>query len=181
MRLDPLVFIRRTRRNHAIEHATIHILSERHPRLQLAGRADRKGFFVVGQVDTGEVERAAGEAIERLDGEPELAVHPFCGTNLVVGGLVAGLAAMAAVASLPRSADGRPARALDVLPRLLLAGSVSTLLAQPLGPMAQRHLTTLPEVGGATLASVSRSERAGRTIHRVSIAEAPAQNPEREG
>lgn len=169
MRISDLPIIRRTRRNHAIEHATIHILSETRPRMPFAGRADSGGFFVVGDVSTEDVEAAAREAIERLKDEPDLAVHPFCGTNLVVGGMVAAVASLAAIATI---ADKRQrSNMFEILPRLMLAGTFSSLIAQPLGQSAQRHLTTLPETHDVRLGAIKRSERGGRVIHRISIEE----------
>ncbi|MBI3740233.1 MAG: hypothetical protein HY257_00560, partial [Chloroflexi bacterium] len=65
------------RRNHGIEHATVHILTARHPNLSLIGRADAQGFFIYGAVKTEELKTAAREAIARLqNGEANLAVHP---------------------------------------------------------------------------------------------------------
>ena len=167
MGIGNLPVIRRTRRNHAIEHATIHILSETRPRMPFAGRADSGGFFVVGDVTTEDLEAATLEAIERLKDEPDLAIHPFCGTNLVVGGLAAGLASIAAIATI--SNEDRRSNLLEILPRVMLAGTFSALIAQPLGQRAQKHITTLPETHDVRLAGVKKSEKGGRTIHRVSI------------
>ncbi len=38
------------RRNHGIEHATVHILTARNPNLSLVGRADTKGFFILAKI-----------------------------------------------------------------------------------------------------------------------------------
>jgi hypothetical protein len=162
--------VRRTRRNHALEHATIHILSARHPKLSMAGRAVSKGLRLCGVVDTDEVRSAVEEALSRLEGEPELAVHPLCGTNIVVGGAVAGLLSLVALATLPE--ERKPARALDVLPRLMLAGTFAAVASQPLGPKVQERLTTLPVCAGVTVAGITRQERRGHVIHRVLLADA---------
>ncbi len=167
MGISNLPIIRRTRRNHAIEHATIHILSETRPRMPFAGRADGGGFFVIGDVSTEDVETAVGEAIERLKDEPDLAVHPFCGTNLVVGGMVAGIASLAAIATI--ADKRRRSNMFEILPRLMLAGTFSSLVAQPLGQHAQRHITTLPETHNVRLGGIKKTEKGGRTIHRISI------------
>jgi hypothetical protein len=50
------------RRNHGIEHATVHILTSRDPNLQVIGRADTTGFNIYGEVATNELEAAAHEA-----------------------------------------------------------------------------------------------------------------------
>ena len=169
MSIADLPFIRRTRRNHAIEHATIHILSETRPRMPFAGRADTGGFFVIGDVPADDVERAVEEAIERLKDEPDLAVHPFCGTNLVVGGMVGAVASVAAIATI---ADKRSRSNLfEILPRLMIAGTFSSLIAQPLGQRAQKHFTTLPETHDVQFGGITTTTKGGRTIHRVSIEE----------
>src|SRR5574341_899273 len=90
------------RRNHGIEHATVHVLVQRHPNIQLVGRADTKGFNIYGDVPTGALASAAAEALRRLkSGEGELAVHPRCGTNLVVAGLLTAVAAVSALGRRP--------------------------------------------------------------------------------
>ena len=167
MNILDIPLVRRTRRNHAIEHATIHVLTGQFPKVSLAGRADSGGFYVYGPVDTEAVKLAADQAIERLRLEPELAVHPFCGTNLVVGGMVAGLASLVALATLPESR--RPARAFDVLPRLMLAGTFATIASQQLGPKVQEHITTLPDTLGVKIKSVTRIDRGKHPMHRVEV------------
>lgn len=163
----------RTRRNHAIEHATIHILTPRYPRQSLAGRADRRGFFVYGDVSTEDVRWSVLEAVERLKTEPELAVHPFCGTNLVVGGVIAGVTSLLALATLPE--HRRPARPIDVLPRLMLAGTAAMLASQAVGPRVQEHITTCPDTTGVRLGSIERHERGRHVLHRVYIQDELAQ------
>src|SRR3989304_53818 len=101
MGLSDLPIFRRTGGNHAIEHATVPVLAGRCPRRAVAGRSDSRGFWLYGAVDTDTLRSAVGEAIVRLEQEPELAVHPYCGTNLVVNGVVAGLVSLVALASLP--------------------------------------------------------------------------------
>src|SRR5690348_7827430 len=84
-----------TRRNHALEHATIHILSSRHPRLAMAGHSNPTGFFLIGDLSGEDVRSAAAEALSRLqNGESQLAIHPGCGTNYVVTGALTGLFAL---------------------------------------------------------------------------------------
>ena len=81
------------RRNHALEHATINLLMEGGKgSTPLAGNASPGGFFVYGNVSTEALSKAVGEAIERLrSGERGLAISPFCGTNLVVAAVLAGI------------------------------------------------------------------------------------------
>ena len=67
----------RVRRNHGLEHATIHVLSERYPNTTFIGRSDGKGFYIYGQVATDVLRAAVNEALTRLrNGEHSLAIHP---------------------------------------------------------------------------------------------------------
>jgi hypothetical protein len=77
-RLDPA-----TKRNHALEHATILEL-ERAGRHRLAGRSSRTGFRVSGQVSMADV-RTAFDRVRRTvrDGKPMAYVTPRCGSNIV--------------------------------------------------------------------------------------------------
>ena len=43
-------YIRKTRRNHGLEHATIHLLSQRVPGLRIVGRSDSGGFWLWGAI-----------------------------------------------------------------------------------------------------------------------------------
>src|SRR5512140_1336514 len=91
-------FVSDTRRNHALEHATIHILSERFLGQHMLGHSNPTGFLLVGELPTEDVREAASEALSRLqNGEHYLAIHEGCGTNYIV---TAGLAAIFAMAGL---------------------------------------------------------------------------------
>jgi hypothetical protein len=79
------------RRNHGLEHATLHILSQRYPGLSMAGHSNSTGFWLFGDVPTEAVKSAVDEALQRMrSGEHNLAVHANCGTNFVTAGTVAG-------------------------------------------------------------------------------------------
>ncbi|MHB0875083.1 MAG: DUF6391 domain-containing protein [Anaerolineae bacterium] len=151
-----------TRRNHALEHATVHVLTRKYPHLRAVGRTTPSGFYLYGDLDTGEVEQAARQALAELPTHPDLAVHARCGTNLAVTALAAGLAAFAA-STIPR----RPRASL--LPQALLASLSATLLAQPLGAAVQREVTTSPDVAGARIGAVQRSTVGNMTTHFVPV------------
>lgn len=151
------------RQNHALEHATIHILSRHNPYQPMAGRSTHQGFYIYGSLATEEVASAASEALVRLQqGEDYLAVHPRCGTNLALTGVMAGTAAF--VATL-----GRPRSKLDRLPLALIAATVATLIARPLGDRVQERITTTPEVEGVYIADVTRQERGRLISHKVTL------------
>jgi hypothetical protein len=55
MKVEDLFFGRRIRQNHALEHATITILSERLPELSVSARSSSDGFIIFGDVDLGQL------------------------------------------------------------------------------------------------------------------------------
>lgn len=161
--MNPLNFapIVRIRRNHALEHATIHILTARHRPLSVVGRSTFSGYYLYGNLTTDMVAEAAHEALARLRaGEKHLAVHPNCGTNLVTAGSMAGLATFAAL-------SGSKKRRLDLLPNALLAATAALVLAQPLGPRVQAHLTTLADMGDMVIKKIRRETRGNLVVHFV--------------
>ncbi|HFD38468.1 MAG TPA: hypothetical protein ENJ31_01270 [Anaerolineae bacterium] len=152
------------RQNHALEHATMHLLSRRHPYLRLAGRSTIGGFLIYGPVETQDVAAAASEALARLQqGEAYLAVHPRCGTNLAVTAVMAGGAAFGV------GVLGRAKSRLDRLPLALTAATLAALLAQPLAHKLQERVTTSPDLEGAFIAEISRMERGRFIIHKVTV------------
>src|SRR5579871_2976489 len=83
------------KQNHALEHATIVLLSKKYPDVRLAGISFAAGFFVFGDLPTEAILPAAEEALRLLRStSPDLAIHERCGTNLAVTGIVTSLAAM---------------------------------------------------------------------------------------
>jgi hypothetical protein len=153
--------IERVRRNHGIEHATVHVLSEANPDLQLIGRADAGGFSIIGDVEPEGLAAAAREALRRMqNGQGHLAVHPRCGTQLVTLGALTALATFLALGGRPR---------LSRLPDAILASTVAALIAQPLGLSLQRHVTTSPRVQNAHFLGVTRKKFAGLNYWHVDI------------
>lgn len=157
---DNISPITATRQNHALEHATIAIILQRkgvHTRV--AGRATTGGFHLYGSLPTKLVKEAAYEALERLrSGEGELALSPFCGTNIAVAGALAGLVSLVAVGNRNR---------LLSLPRVLVASIGAVLAAQPLGKLAQKHLTTTSDMSNLQIVRISRSGLGPWTAHKI--------------
>lgn len=137
-----------TRRNHALEHATVTVLLEKHGFTRsLAGRSNDQGFTILGSVSTEELRSAVTEALARMKkGEHNLAVSPFCGTNIAVTGILAGLATLAFV--------GRRKR-MQQLPNVLFGGMIAALAGQPVGRLAQKYLTTSPNVASMEVVSIT--------------------------
>jgi hypothetical protein len=150
-----LPVIRRIRRNHGLEHATIHVLSHKLKTQSMAGRSTAAGFHLYGNIPTHEVEIAVNEALERLrSGEHRLAIHPNCGTGLVTAGTLTSLAALAGTSGMKRGLVEKLTR----LPTVILLSTMSLVLSQPLGLALQEHFTTLGDPGDMEFAGINRYE-----------------------
>ncbi len=159
----PRSFGERVRRNHALEHATLHVLGREMPNLSLAGRSDWNGFLLYGDIHTDSLRQAVQEAYERLRaGEVQLSVHPHCGTNMAVAAALSGVAFLV---GLLGSQGARKRR--WPLTFLALAGALT--LAQPLGPEVQRRYTTNPDMEGVSIGRVRCLRRGRFAVHRVEI------------
>ena len=149
-----------TRRNHALEHATIHILSARFPGRAMARHSNPTGFFLIGDLPTEDVREAVTEALTRLqNGEYNLAIHEGCGTNYVVTG---GLAALFAFVGMSGTRNNR--ERLERLPLVMLLSILAFMLSRPLGPALQMRVTTQPDPGGMLLVDVYSLSK---NLHRV--------------
>ena len=156
--------ITRVRRNHALEHATLHILAQKIPNLRMAGHSTHSGFRLIGDIPIETIAEAVQEAQKRLKaGERRLAVHPFCGTNFVTSGTLAGLAGASAMAGMRKDRK-------DLLERLVMAVTLSTfalMLSQPLALYLQREITTCADLGSLHVTVIHRSENGSLIVHHV--------------
>src|SRR5215472_2922636 len=113
------------RQNHALEHATIVLLSRKNPDVRLAGISFAAGFFVFGDVPTEAILPTAQEALTLLRStSPELAIHERCGTNLAVTALLTGLSAMTVA---------RLRRPYGSINNVILATMAAMIASRPLG------------------------------------------------
>jgi Domain of unknown function (DUF6391) len=136
------------RRNHALEHAAITVISERYPDIQLRGRSNRKGFYIYGQVNTEVLRSAIEEAARRMrGGETELAIHPRCGTNLAVAGILSGLSAALAAQMRPRQ---------NRFSYAILASLAALWVSPGIGTATQRYVTTLADLGDLRVESIEQ-------------------------
>jgi hypothetical protein len=155
----------RIRRNHGLEHATLHILSKKHPGVNLAGHSDARGFWLIGEVSIDEVQDSIEEALRRMrNGEHDLAVHQNCGTNFVTAGSLAGLAAGVAMLGSGRNTRDKVER----LPMAMAFATLALILGQPLGSILQEHVTTSGEPGDLEVTEIVASRRGGVRAYRVS-------------
>ena len=154
-----LPFILETRRNHALEHATLHMLARTH-RINMAGHSNPTGFFILGELRTDEVRSALDEAYSRLrSGERGLAIHPGCGTNLVATAFLPGT-----LAWLPFQSARSTRMRLLLLPIALLFGVFGFFLSKPLGTWLQRNITTEADLGKMRIVDVALVRKG---LHRI--------------
>lgn len=150
---------RRVRQNHALEHATITILSTYIQDLRISARSTSRGFTVFGDVDLGLLQRAVNEALRRLQaGEAELAIHPNCGTNLAVGisfltvGTILGMSSSRARARVASAA---------------LSSFAGMAAARPIGQLVQKYVTTFPDLRGVRVTEIYRRKIFNFTVVEV--------------
>ena len=174
--------LQQTRQHHAIEHATIHLLTASYPRRVFAGMSDPWGFTLYGQLPVKAIEEAVGEAVRRLqNGEEQLAFHPNCGTNLTTSILLVTAAAFLGSfnwqSSRRRTSGGDESQDPVVQPagrrqpeggslpldRMTWTAGLMTLallISRPLGMRLQRLTTRIPtgDLGSVKVAPVRRGQ-----------------------
>jgi hypothetical protein len=159
MKSEDVLFGRRTRQNHALEHATVTILSGMVPDLRISAHSNPRGFTIFGDVDLGQLRRALDEALRRLQaGEAELAIHPNCGTNLVVGVSLLTIGTLLGMTS---------SRAQTRIASTAVSSVAGMVAARPLGEFVQRHFTTLPDLEGVRVTDIFRRKILGLTLIEV--------------
>ncbi len=160
---NPIFNLEALRQCHALEHGTVWVLSETDPQMTLGGTSTDHGFYIFGDVDPLKLEQAARQALDRFQkGETNLAVHPRCGTNISVGMLLTMVFSLGFNSFLPR----RP------LPQLLGAGLAfygASALAQSVGALAQRHITTSIPINLEVLSVEPQKDFLGRTGYFVAV------------
>ncbi len=154
----------RIRRNHALEHATLHVLAQRNARRMIAGHSDLKGFWILGDVSPEELREAVAEALMRLRaGERDLAVHPNCGTNFATAGILAGLGASLAMIGAAKRWRDR----LERLPMAISLATLAVIIAQPLGLKIQREVTTQADPLQLEIEEIIPTQRGRLKAYRV--------------
>lgn len=154
--------LNRVRRNHALEHATVNVLTQRHKGFSAQGNSTPWGFHlnIYGPIDDDKVAAAVEEAYARLqNGEEKLALHPSCGTVLVTTATMSALAAQATF-SLERRRQNLPHFSLAVflaaLPMAVLSVTMALIASRPLGMTLQRRYTVDPHLGELRVSSIRR-------------------------
>jgi hypothetical protein len=156
--------ISRIRRNHGLEHATLHILAKHHPGKRMGGYSDTGGFWLIGDLTKSDVSEAAHEALRRMKaGEHNLAVHPNCGTNYATAGSLAGLAGVLAMLGV----GSRKRDKIERLPMVAVFATIALIFAQPLGLKVQKELTTCGDPGDLDIVEIKPSKRGQINTHRI--------------
>jgi hypothetical protein len=156
MEAGDFLLTRRVRQNHALEHATVTILASKLPGLSVSARSNTRGFTIFADIDPSLVRRCANEALARLRaGEAELAIHPNCGTNLAVGMSLAMVGSLWSLTAM---------RARTRLASALASSVAGAMAARPLGTLAQRYLTTQPDLSDVRIVEVRTRRLLGRRV-----------------
>lgn len=152
-----------TRRNHALEHATIHVLSAKYPDRHMAGHSNPTGFYIIGNISMDDLKSAVSEAWTRLRaGESNLAIHPGCGTNMATSMVLSGT-----MAWFPMSGAKSIRQRFWLLPFAIGFGLLGLALSKPLGPKLQEKYTTEADLGDLQVKEIVRVRKGGVPIHRV--------------
>ena len=141
--------IAQIRKNHALEHAVVHVLEKKFSHCALAGYSINKGFWVIGKLAIQDVQEAVDAAYARL-------AHEGCGTNLAATGLAVSLGSLLTMAGT-RSEKERLSR----LSSLILVTTACLQLSKPLGVMLQRNVTTDPDMTGLSIRGIDAGEIRG--------------------
>jgi hypothetical protein len=154
-----LPFILETRRNHALEHATLHMLARSHNG-RMAGHSNPTGFFLFGDFSTPDIWAAVTEALERLrGGESGLAIHAGCGTNMATTLLLSATLAW----SVLRGARSTLTKIL-LVPVAVVLAVVGVIISRPLGTLLQQRVTTNAQMGQMQIIDVIPVRKG---VHRV--------------
>ena len=148
------------RQNHALEHATISLLTRKlDSSIRIRGMATFDGFYIYGNLPSKAVREAATEGLVRLQGgEQELAVSPFCGTNIVIAGIIAAIAILLALGGKNRG---------QRLPLAIMAAVGAIIIAQPLGWAAQKYVTTCSSLHDVTIRRITRRGSGRRILYKI--------------
>ena len=132
-----------TRRNHAVEHATLHILARKFKNQSMGGHSNPTGFYLMGHFTKEDIQEAADEAMQRLrSGESGLAIHEGCGTNIATSTLLPAMFAF-----VPMQGTRSNLWRVLLIPFAIGLAVFGYFLSKPLGPWLQKNVTTEANLG----------------------------------
>lgn len=144
--------LQRIRRNHALEHATINLLSQHYPEARVVGLSGPLGFTLYTALPVERVIPVVMQALRQLQhGAANLRIHAHCGTNLVVK---ATLTTLATLVGLGLSEKRSWRERLGQLPHLVLLNTLALSAADPLALWVQANLTTATDLQTVEIASI---------------------------
>lgn len=149
-----LLFSRRLRQNHALEHATINVIEQRYRTRGVVGMPDMNGFHLRGRVSPDTVVSATQEAFRRLKrGEADLAWNRRCPTSLVGTQILLAVLFLVIMLAIWREFTAPP---------VLIALLGGALLGPPVSPFLQRWLLVDPDPGSLQFRDVEVQQPVGR-------------------
>lgn len=152
------------KRNHGLEHATIHLLSEKFPGRSFVGHSDTGGFWLKGNVSPEDLTITVNQALTRLkNGEQSLAIHPNCGTNFLASGFAAAVGSAIALIGVGKKGNSK----LERFPMMITLSSVGLIMALPLGPYLQKNFTTTGDMKSLMVLGIDTTLVSGKLAHRV--------------
>lgn len=152
----------RIQRNHGLEHATVHLLTEYRLPFSVQGQASLKGFRlnIYGDVPENYIISAVQEAFMRMkQGHHHLAFHPDCGTMLATSAVCATLAGQAGFLLESTIASAQEKKKAPFMNSFLTAtvfASVALLLSKPLGRAFQTRYTVDGDLGQMQILKIVR-------------------------
>ncbi len=134
------------------------------PYVSMAGRSNKNGFYIYGDLPTEMLRSAVQEAIDRiLAGEHQLAIHPNCGTNMVSSAVLAAGGTMLAT-------TGTKHRGLsEQVPAGILGALMGVVLGQVVGLRLQAQVTTGTDFKRARIVEIQRKQIGKRVYHWIGI------------
>lgn len=157
--------IDRTRRNHALEHATIHILAKRNPGKSFGGYSTFNNVYIQGNVEIEEIAASLKEAYEKLNmGQKKLAIHPNCGTNFAISGSIAGLVAGLSMIGVGSKTKDR----LNRLSWAMMFATIALIVSRPLGPIVQEKYTTNANLGNMEIVHIAKVLDGSKKAYKIS-------------
>lgn len=159
MEAGDVLFGRRIRQNHALEHATVTILTGRRPELSVSARSNSRGFTIFANLDVELVRACCEEGLWRLQaGESQLAIHRNCGTNLAIGTSVAMVGSLFGLTAL---------RTRTRVASAVLSSVAGIVAARPVGMVVQRYVTTMQDLHDVRIVAVHTKRLWGRRVVEV--------------
>ena len=146
--------IAQMRKNHALEHTTINLLESAAPEKGFSGWSIHNGFWILGHCDIQTIQETVDLALAKLrNGQKQLAIHPSCGTNLMMSGLLTAIGALVTLRGTKKESER-----ISRLSSLVLVSGAMLQLSKPLGPWVQANITVDPDMTGISVIGIDTGE-----------------------